>query len=96
VPAASSAINALKRNIKKYSLLGVTEEAQAIKVAWSILDLGEFDEGGLQNNVEIKFKCWFADALQLHPHKVIRFDNTAQADEVRLYTFSHRVRRHQA
>src|SRR5205823_8909681 len=31
--------NALKRNIKKYSLLGVTEEAQAIKVAWSILDL---------------------------------------------------------
>jgi hypothetical protein len=70
--------HALKRNIKKYSLLGVTNEPQALKAAWSILDLGPFDEGGLQNNVKITFKCWFADALELHPHKVIKFENTAR------------------
>jgi hypothetical protein len=67
-----------KQNIKKYSLLGVTEEAQAMKVATGILDLGEYDEGGLQNNLPITFKCWFADALQLHPHKVIKFVNAAR------------------
>jgi hypothetical protein len=67
-----------KQNIKKYSLLGVTEEPAAIKVAWSILDLGELDQGGLRNNLPITFKCWFADALQLHPHKVIKFVNAAR------------------
>lgn len=77
--------NALKRNIKKYSLLGVTEEAQAIKVAWSILDLGEFDEGGLQNNRKVTFKAWFADCIDLHPHKVIKVTSS----RLTRYGFTH-------
>jgi hypothetical protein len=42
-----------------------------------LLDLGEFDEGGLENNLEIKFKTWFplAQALRLHKYRVIRVDN---------------------
>lgn len=65
--------HARKTNVKKYSLLGITDEAQALKIAWSILDLGPFDEGGLQNNLRIKFKCWFAEAVDLYPHKVIKY-----------------------
>jgi hypothetical protein len=68
--------HARKVNTKKYNLLGVTEEGQALKIAWSILDLGPFDEGGLQNNLQIKFKVWFADAIDLYPHKVIKYTSS--------------------
>lgn len=61
-----------KQNPKKYTLLGVTNQGQAIKISTGLLDLGEFDEGGLQNNLRIKFKIWFVDALSLHTYKVIK------------------------
>lgn len=57
---------------KKYSLLGVVAKNQAIKMAWSLLDLGPCDDGGLQNNCRVKMQIWFADALQLHQEKVIK------------------------
>ncbi len=64
---------ARKVNSKEYSLLGVTSEAHATKAAWGLLDRGPCDEGGLQNNLSYPpFKIWFADALDLHPFKVIK------------------------
>lgn len=63
-------------NTKSHTLLGVTSKAQSVKMAFSILDLGEFDEGGLRNNCRVKFSIWFMDALDLHPHKVIKVVNT--------------------
>jgi hypothetical protein len=47
-------------------------EAQAIKMAWSLLDVGPHDEGGLQNNLPVHFEVWFADAVDLHQDKVIK------------------------
>lgn len=67
---------ARKINQKQYSLLGVVAKAQSHKVAWSLLDLGPCDEGGLMNNLRLKFKIWFADALELHPYKVIKVEST--------------------
>lgn len=64
--------NTKKVNKKEYNLLGVTSEAQAIKLAWTLLDLGPCDEGGLRNNLPITFMVWFADALTLHQDKVIK------------------------
>lgn len=61
-----------KVNPKKYTLMGVTQVGQAIKLATALLDLGEFDEGGLKNNLRVRFKIWFADALELHPFKIIK------------------------
>lgn len=63
---------ARKINTKKFPLLGVTNRNQAMKMAWSILDLGPFDEGGLQNNLTAKFTTWFMDTLDLHQEKVIK------------------------
>lgn len=60
----------------KESLLGVTNEAHAVKLSWAFLDLGKFDEGGLQNNLRVKFKAWFMDTLEIHPFKVIKVVNT--------------------
>jgi len=67
---------ARKINPKEYKLLGVVAEEQAIKMAWSLLDLGPFDEGGLQNNLRLKFKIWFMDSLDLHVEKVINVTST--------------------
>jgi hypothetical protein len=64
--------NTRKVNGKSHALLGVVEEAQATKLGWSILDLGPLDEGGLQNNLPVKFKAWFLDTLELHQEKVIK------------------------
>lgn len=61
-----------KINPKQYNLMGVTSRAQAVKMEAAILDLGPNDEGGLQNNLPLKFKIWFIDALTLHPEKVIK------------------------
>lgn len=61
-----------KQNPKKYTLMGVVNQGQAIKIATALLDLGEFDEGGLQNNLRVTFRTWFADALELHPFKIIK------------------------
>lgn len=60
---------------KKFDLLGVTVRNQALKIAWSLLDFGEFDEGGIKNNLEIRFTAWFLDCLALHPTKIIRVES---------------------
>lgn len=64
-----------KVNSKQYPLQGVTNKSQALKVAWSILDLGPHDEGGLQNNCSLKFKTWFSYTLDLHLDKVIKYES---------------------
>jgi len=64
-----------KINILKIALLGVDNEAHAVKMSWRLLDLGEFDEGGLQNNLRVTFTAWFMDALEIYPSKVIKVAN---------------------
>lgn len=61
-----------RRNKKEYALLGVVDKRQAIKVAWSLLDLGPLDRGGIENNLRITFRTWFVNALEIHPFMVIK------------------------
>lgn len=68
--------HSLKKNEKKYHLLGVTGEAHGMKLQWALLDLGPHDEGGLQNNLTLTFTIWFMDAIDLHISKVIKVTNT--------------------
>lgn len=68
-----------KINTKKYGLAGVVVEGQAIKMSTALRDLGPHDEGGIQNNLRLKFKIWFLDALDLFPTKVIKYENSRLA-----------------
>jgi hypothetical protein len=61
---------------KKFNLLGVTDEPQAMKMCQALLDLGELDRGGLMNNCSPSFTAWYLDTLDLHPEKVIQITNT--------------------
>lgn len=74
-----------KTNPKKHNLLGITVESHALKVAWSLLDLGPRDEGGLANNLTIKFKTWFLDTLTIHQEKVIK----VESDRLTKYGFEY-------
>ncbi len=65
---------------KKYSLLGVSELGQAIRVGNLLLDLGPFDGttdegGGRKNNFRIEFTTWFSYTLDLHKYKVIKVES---------------------
>lgn len=57
---------------KKYSAMGVTSINEAVRLGYWLLNLGEFESGGLRNNLSITFTTWFAECLQLHPYKVIK------------------------
>lgn len=57
---------------KSYGLLGVTAVGEAMRLGVLLRDLGEFDEGGLENNQRIKFQTFFTQALGLYKSKVIR------------------------
>jgi hypothetical protein len=65
-----------KTNVKKYPLAGVVVEGQAIKMSTALRDLGPNDEGGIQNNLRLKFKIWFIDHLNLFPWKVIKVSSS--------------------
>lgn len=57
---------------KKYAALGCVNEGEARRFGNLLLDLGEFDQGGLKNNLTVKFTTWFSHALELHRYKIIR------------------------
>lgn len=57
---------------KPYSLLGVTNVGEASRLGILLRDLGEFDEGGLENNLRIRFQTFFTHSLGLYKSKVIR------------------------
>lgn len=60
---------------KEYNAFGVTKFGEAVRFGNLIGDLGEFDSGGVKNNLRISFtlrSALEADALALHPYKVIK------------------------
>lgn len=57
---------------KRFNAFGVRTEAEAIKLGWSLLHLGEFDSGGLKNNLRVKFTTWHTQVLGLKRYDVIK------------------------
>jgi hypothetical protein len=59
---------------KEYNAVGTDTMAEAYRIAKRILDLGEFEAGGIVNNFHIKFTTWslLSDVLGLHPYSIIR------------------------
>jgi hypothetical protein len=66
---------------KKYSALGITNLGEAVRVGNLLLDLGEFDQGGLKNNLRVTFTTWYAYALELHQYQVIKVVSHEIEDE---------------
>jgi hypothetical protein len=57
---------------KKFSAFGIINFHEAARLGNYLLHLGEFDEGGLSNNLRVEFDTWFAFAIGLHKYQVIR------------------------
>lgn len=60
---------------QEHTAFGVTDAGEAGRLGNLLLDLGEFDEGGLQNNLRITFTTWFLYTVDLHKYKVIRVES---------------------
>lgn len=66
---------------KNYVAFGCRERSVAIKLGYALLNLGEFDSGGIQNNLRISFDVHFIQALGLKKFDVIRVESDLLADE---------------
>ena len=70
---------------KKYSLLGVTDKNEATKIAYSLLWFGEFGDGGTKNNLQISFRTFVLEALELHENAIIK----VEADQLTRFGFDY-------
>jgi len=60
---------------REYSAFGVTDAGEAGRLGNLLLDLGEFDEGGLRNNLRVTFTTWYLFTVDLHKYQVIRVES---------------------
>jgi hypothetical protein len=60
---------------KRYSASGaggITSEGEAIRCGWMLLNLGEFDSGGLKNNLRVRFITNIFETLNLRRYQLIK------------------------
>lgn len=60
---------------RRVNAFGVRSFSEAIKLGWQTLYLGDFDEGGLKNNLRVALTVWFADALGLQKYQIIKIES---------------------
>jgi hypothetical protein len=60
---------------RPFSAFGVTTIGEAGRLGNLLLDLGEFDEGGLKNNLRVNFISWYLEAVELHKYKLIKVES---------------------
>lgn len=57
---------------KTYTAFGVTDVGECGRLGNLLLDLGEFDEGGLKNNLRVQFTTWWTFAVELQKYQVVK------------------------
>jgi len=60
---------------RPFTAFGVTTVGEAGRLGNLLLDLGEFDEGGLKNNLRVTFATWYLAAVELHKYQIIEVDS---------------------
>jgi hypothetical protein len=72
--AAGRAFGDTSRRVveKQYSAFGVTNVGEAARLGNLLLHLGEFDEGGTENNCRITLTTWYLESLEVKKYSVIR------------------------
>jgi hypothetical protein len=66
---------------KNFVAYGCRQREQVIKLGFALLNLGEFDEGGIQNNLRVQFTVGFEQALGLKKFQVIKVESDLLEDE---------------
>jgi hypothetical protein len=66
-----TSIRVVKKSIPGF---GITNVNEAARLGNMLLALGPLDEGGIENNLEVKFTTWWSQALDLHPYKLVKLD----------------------
>ena len=75
--------NSRKVAEKPMVAFGVRRLNEAIKLGWQLLNLGEFDSGGIKNNLRANFTMWFEDVENWEKYQVIKIES-ARIDELPL------------
>jgi hypothetical protein len=57
---------------REFTAFGVTDAGEAGRLGNLLLYLGEFDEGGLINNLRVQFTTWYLYTVNLHKYQIIK------------------------
>jgi len=60
---------------KQYSALGITQQANLVRVGWLLYYLGEFDTGGTKNNCRYRMYTTFQAGFALYQSQVIKLES---------------------
>lgn len=60
---------------KDYTAFGITDAGEAGRLGNLLLDLGEFDEGGIKNNLRFTLTTWYLETVGIHPYQIIKIDS---------------------
>lgn len=60
---------------KDYTAFGITDAGEAGRLGNLLLDLGEFDEGGIKNNLRFTLTTWYLDTVGVHKYQIIKLDS---------------------
>jgi hypothetical protein len=60
---------------KDYSAFGITDAGEAGRLGNLLLDLGEFDEGGVKNNLRFTLTTWYLETVNLTKYQIIKLDS---------------------
>lgn len=60
---------------RPYTAFGITSIGEAGRLGNLLLDLGEFDEGGVANNLRAEFVTWYLAAVELHKYQIIKIES---------------------
>jgi hypothetical protein len=60
---------------RQFNAFGVTNIGEAGRLGNLLLNLGEFDEGGLRNNLRVAFLTWYLATVELHKYQIIKIES---------------------
>jgi len=60
---------------QQFTAFGITSIGEAGRLGNLLLDLGEFDEGGVQNNLRATFVTWYLSAVEVHKYQIIKIES---------------------
>jgi hypothetical protein len=72
-------IHVVPKRLSASGVGGITTEAEAVRMGWQILDLGEFEGGGIWNNLSWWFLTDIFEALPLRRYQLIKLVSSKNA-----------------
>ena len=70
----------IKSIVKNFAAFGCRVRKEVIKLGFALLNLGEFDEGGIQNNLRVRFQTPWVQTRGIKKYQIVKVESDLLAD----------------